>query len=93
MKNISHSRRAARNQLEIEKTNDDDTGENNVENYESDLRVPERKQTAHPGYHVVDDTECKFNSQDSKIVFTSNKDSYIYKISALERAKRVSYLF
>ncbi|KAL3288830.1 hypothetical protein HHI36_003278 [Cryptolaemus montrouzieri] len=67
-------------------------------NYDLDLQelerkfnkhsVPERNQTVHPGYQIADDTECKFNPQDSKIVFTSNKDSYIYKVSALERAKQ-----
>ncbi|XP_045483344.1 paired amphipathic helix protein Sin3b [Harmonia axyridis] len=97
MKNTCHSRRSAKNHQNLpsateencDKANDD-VRENSIDEFERELRertAPERNQTNHPGYHVADDTECKFNSQDSKIVFTSNKDSYIYKISALERAK------
>lgn len=53
--------------------------------------LPERNQTNHPGYDVSDETQCKFNSQDSKIIFTVNKDSYLYKISAFWKARKVSY--
>lgn len=51
---------------------------------------PERNQTEHPGYDVSDETQCKFNLVDSKIMFTVNKDSYLYKHSAFSRAKQVS---
>ncbi|KAJ8963093.1 hypothetical protein NQ318_018557 [Aromia moschata] len=49
---------------------------------------PERNQTTHPGYDVSDQTECKFNAQDSKIMFTVTKDSYLYNISAFHRARK-----
>ncbi|KAJ8947934.1 hypothetical protein NQ314_008527 [Rhamnusium bicolor] len=49
---------------------------------------PERNQTDHPGYEVSDETECKFNTQDSKIMFTVTKDSYLYNISAFHRARK-----
>lgn len=55
----------------------------------NDRPPPERKQTEHAGYDVSDETQCKFNLQDSKIMFTVNKDSYLYKISAFSRAKKV----
>lgn len=51
---------------------------------------PERNQTEHPGYDVSDETQCKFNLGDSKIMYTVNKDSYLYKHSAFSRAKQVS---
>lgn len=51
---------------------------------------PERNQTEHPGYDVNDETQCKFNSQDSKIMFTVTKDSYLYNISAFHKARKVS---
>lgn len=53
-------------------------------------RQPERQQTEHPGYDVNDDSECKFNMQDSKIMFTVSKNSYLYNISAFHRARTVS---
>lgn len=53
-------------------------------------RPPERNQTDHPGYEVNDETQCKFNMQDSKIMFTVTKDSYLYNISAFHRARKVS---
>ncbi|KAK9880590.1 hypothetical protein WA026_011830 [Henosepilachna vigintioctopunctata] len=73
------------------KTSDDKSYDLNMQELERKLNeraMPERMQAVHPGYQVVDDTECKFKMQDSKILFTSNKDSYIYKISALDRAKQ-----
>lgn len=54
--------------------------------------LPERNQTDHPGYHVEDNTECKFNSvQESPILFNANKDSFLYKISALCKARKVRF--
>lgn len=50
---------------------------------------PERNRTEHVGYDVSDETECKFNSADSKIMFTINKNSYLYKHCAFSRAKQV----
>ncbi|XP_018324326.1 paired amphipathic helix protein Sin3b [Agrilus planipennis] len=50
--------------------------------------APERSVTHHPGYDVSDETECKLNASDSKIMFTVNKDSYLYKHSAFFRAKQ-----
>lgn len=56
---------------------------------------PERSQTEHPGYDVSEETQCKFNLGDSKIMFTVDKDSYLYKRSAFSKAKQVgvSYYF
>ena len=51
--------------------------------------LPERNQTDHPGYEVSDETQCKFNPQDSKIMFNVNKDSYLYKLRAFSRARKV----
>lgn len=53
--------------------------------------LPERNLTEHDGYDVSDETQCKFNSNDSKIMFTVNKDSSIYKRSAFSRAKQVGF--
>ncbi|KAJ3648743.1 hypothetical protein Zmor_020522 [Zophobas morio] len=50
--------------------------------------LPERNQTDHPGYEVSDETQCKFNPQDSKIMFNVNKDSYLYKLRAFSRARK-----
>lgn len=55
--------------------------------------LPERNQTEHSGYVVSDETQCKFNSQDSKIMFTVNKDSYLFKKSAFSKARKVSSNF
>lgn len=55
-----------------------------------DRPLPERNVTQHTGYDVSDETQCKFNSGDSKIMFTVNKDSYLYKHCAFSRAKQVS---
>lgn len=55
--------------------------------------LPERNLTKHDGYDVSDETQCKFNSSNSKIMFTVNKDSYLYKHSAFSRAKKVGFLF
>lgn len=52
---------------------------------------PERNQTDHPGYDVSDETQCKFNSTDSKMLFTVNKDSYLYKHCAFKKARKVSF--
>ncbi|CAH0550046.1 unnamed protein product [Brassicogethes aeneus] len=53
---------------------------------------PERNRAENPGgggYEVADDAQCKFQfGQDSKIMFTFNKDSYIYKMSAFSRARK-----
>ncbi|XP_023025930.1 SIN3 transcription regulator family member A isoform X2 [Leptinotarsa decemlineata] len=49
---------------------------------------PERNVTDHPGYEVNDETQCKFNMQDSKIMFAVTKDSYLYNISAFHRARK-----
>ncbi|KAJ8924461.1 hypothetical protein NQ315_007258 [Exocentrus adspersus] len=49
---------------------------------------PERSQTEHPGYDVNDETQCKFNPQDSKIMFAVTKDSYLYNISAFHKARK-----
>ncbi|KAF5281319.1 hypothetical protein FQA39_LY17831 [Lamprigera yunnana] len=49
---------------------------------------PERNQTNHPGYDVLDETQCKFNSGDSKMMFTVNKDSYLYKHCAFKKARK-----
>ncbi|KAG5894786.1 hypothetical protein JTB14_005222 [Gonioctena quinquepunctata] len=49
---------------------------------------PERHVTEHPGYEVNDETQCKFNMQDSKIMFAVTKDSYLYNISAFHRARK-----
>lgn len=43
------------------------------------------------GYEVSDETECKFNSADSKMLFTVTKDSYLYKCSAFTKARQVSF--
>lgn len=42
-------------------------------------------------YDVSDETECKFNSADSKMLFTVTKDSYLYKCSAFTKARQVSF--
>lgn len=52
--------------------------------------LPERNITEHDAYDVADETQCKFNSSNSKIMFTVNKDSYLYKHSAFSKAKKVS---
>lgn len=57
----------------------------------NERQPPERNQSKHSGYDVADETQCKFNSEDSKIMFTVNKDSYLYKHSAFSRAKQVSF--
>ncbi|KAK4884156.1 hypothetical protein RN001_000427 [Aquatica leii] len=49
---------------------------------------PERNQIKHPGYDVSDETQCKFNSGDSKMMFTVNKDSYLYKHCAFKKARK-----
>lgn len=49
---------------------------------------PERDQTEHRDYDVSDETQCRFNAADSKIVYVANKDSFLYKRSALTRAKQ-----
>lgn len=54
-------------------------------------RTPERNKTEHGNYEVSDEMECKFNPLDSKIMFTTNKDSFLYKRSALLRAKEVNF--
>ncbi|CAH1169902.1 unnamed protein product [Phaedon cochleariae] len=50
--------------------------------------LPERQHSERPGYAVDDDQQCKFNMQDSKIMFTVTKDSYLYNISAFHRARK-----
>lgn len=50
--------------------------------------APERDQTEHADYDVSDETQCRFSTADSKIVFVANKDSFLYKRSALTRAKQ-----
>lgn len=74
--------------------NDQDANFSILDTFERKLneRPPERNQTEHVGYDVSDETQCKFNSQDSKIMFTVNKDSYLYKISAFYRARQVRSL-
>lgn len=52
----------------------------------SDRLPPERAITKITCYDVSDDTECALT--DSKILFTTNKDSYLYKRSAFIRAKQ-----
>lgn len=47
---------------------------------------PERAITKTTCYDVSDDTECALT--DSKILFTTNKDSYLYKRSAFIRARQ-----
>ena len=54
---------------------------------------PERNQSNHSNYEISDETECKFNTVDSKIIFTANKDSVIYKCGAFRRARQVSRNF
>lgn len=50
---------------------------------------PERNQTEHPGYDVSDETQCRFNPLEAKIMYTTNKDSFLYKRCALLRARQV----
>lgn len=50
---------------------------------------PERNQTDHPGFAVSDETQCRFNV-DAKIMFTTNKDSFLYKRCAFLKARQVS---
>lgn len=57
---------------------------------ERDRTPPERNHTDHPGYEVSDETQCKFNIQNTKIMFTVTKDSYLYNISAFHKARMVS---
>ncbi|XP_072393755.1 paired amphipathic helix protein Sin3a [Diabrotica undecimpunctata] len=59
-----------------------------IERKLNERTVPVRDHTHHPGYEVNDETECKFNVQDSKIMFTIQKDSYLYNISAFHRARK-----
>lgn len=55
-------------------------------------RTPERnKSDSVGGYEIADDMQCKFNPADSKIMFTTNKDSFLYKRSALLRAREVRF--
>lgn len=70
--------------------NDGEDGDFHLLNAILKDRPPERNQTDHPGYEVNDETQCKFNMQDSKIMFTVTKDSYLYNISAFHRARKVS---
>lgn len=70
--------------------NDDGDGDFHLLNAILKERPPERNQPDHPGYEVNDETQCKFNMQDSKIMFTVTKDSYLYNISAFHRARKVS---
>lgn len=42
---------------------------------------------------VIDNTHCKFNISNFKMVFVVNSDSYMYKKEALQRAKQVSCNF
>nr|CAI5849844.1 unnamed protein product [Callosobruchus analis] len=68
--------------------NEDDFFLDAIERKLAERPPPERNQTDHPGYEVNDETECKFNLQDSKIMFTVSKNSYLYNISAFHRAKK-----
>lgn len=70
----------------------DDKTEGDVDRTENFPRkIPERNQTNHPGYTVNDKQECTFNPSDFKILFTTNKDSFIYKNRALKNARMVRY--
>lgn len=72
--------------------NENDRGLIALEELEQKLSrpLPERNITEHAGFDVSDETQCKFNSNTSKVMFTVNKDSYLYKHSAFSRAKKVS---
>ena len=39
---------------------------------------------------IMDNTECKFNVNSFKMVYVVNSESYLYKRTALQRAKAVS---
>lgn len=52
--------------------------------------LPQRNQSEHPGYDVSDETQCKIDGTNSKIRYTVNKDSYLYKERAFRNAKLVS---
>lgn len=73
--------------------NENDRGLLALEELEQKLSrpLPERNITEHADYEVSDETQCKFNSNSSKVMFTVNKDSYLYKHSAFSRAKKVSF--
>lgn len=84
---------------EVSEQNKGNTGRSDGEKTETPLEElerklnerssPERSRTEHVGYDVSDETQCKFNSADSKIMFTVNKNSYLYKHCAFSRAKQV----
>ena len=39
---------------------------------------------------IMDNTECKFNVNSFKMVYVVNSESYLYKRTALKKAKEVS---
>ncbi|KAJ8311553.1 hypothetical protein KUTeg_010908 [Tegillarca granosa] len=51
----------------------------------SNLESP--KQTANDDMDILDNTECKFNVNSFKIVYVVNSEYYLYKRTALKRAK------
>lgn len=46
-----------------------------------------------PQIDSCDETECKFNLNSYKMVFILDRESYLYKRRALEKAKKVSFKF
>lgn len=77
------------------KANNAATNENNYDDAMQDLErklngrpALERNQTNHPGYHLAGDVQCTFNINSSRIMFTVEKDFYLYRISALAKAKQ-----
>ena len=40
---------------------------------------------------MMDDTECKFNVNSFKMVYVVNSESYLYKRTALKRARQVRH--
>ncbi|KAI4468542.1 sin3b-related [Holotrichia oblita] len=53
----------------------------------NERRPPERSQTDHPGYNVLDDTQCRLDGGNLEVTFTADKGSMLYKCGAFARAK------
>lgn len=59
----------------------------------NERRPPERSQTEHPGYNVLDETQCRLDGGNLEVTFTADKGSMLYKFGAFARAKEVSIFY
>lgn len=56
----------------------------------NERRPPERNQTEHSSYNVLDETQCRLDGGNLEITFTADKGSMLYKYGAFARAREVS---